>query len=273
MADQNNDLINIQGTKKSEDEVKIKLKDLPKEVPNYGSMNKNKDIKPVKSKDASDQPANDSGIIGNWTDTNVNTLRTWKGSMRQALYIYNHVLEKLKRKLNHYNIIILVLGILTTLISAISTYALVNTTTTINNISANTTALTNTDSTNVNVGLVISVINLVMGAVITILKGLIKLFGLDDLVSSYTLYLERLDQLYSTIANQLTLPPKLRNDALDFIKAENEIYLKLIKESPEVASSDYNLALEEYRKYLQDESANMKFASAYNNNDNIIEIV
>jgi len=271
MADQNNDLINIQGTKKPDETTPLKLHSLP---PNdsSGPINKNKDIKLVKPKDASIQTTTDSGILNNWTDANINTLRTWKGSMRQALYIYNHVLEKLKRKLNHYNIVILVLGILTTLISAISTYALVNTTTTINSLSANTTTLTNLDSTNVNVGLVISIVNLIIGAIITILKGLIKLFSLDDLVSSYTLYLERLDQLYSTIANQLTLPPKLRQDAFDFIKSENDIYLKLIKESPEIASSEYNLSLTAYRKYLQDESANLKFASTYNNNDNIIEI-
>jgi len=100
-----------------------------------------------------------------------------------------------------------------------------------------------------------------------------QIYKLNETVTSYTLYIERLDQMYSTIANQLTLPPKIREDAFTFIKSQNEIYLKLIKESPEIPSGDSKTALASYHKYLEDENTNMKFSSSYLNNDTVIEVV
>lgn len=235
-----NDLINIKGSKKKSTET---------------SSSESLYVK--KKRDIPDAIPLDTSIINNWTETNANTLRTWKGSMSQALFIYKKVLEALKSKLNKYKIALLIFSTLTTLVAAIASYALV---------SASTQA-------NIYTALGINIFTIIIGAISTVLNGIIKIFNLDDLVASYTLYIERLDNLYSTVANQLTLPVKIREDAFVFIKSQNEIYLKLIKESPVIASSDYNFALELYRQYLKDNKANITFYNSYNNNDNIIEVV
>lgn len=246
MADHNNDLIGIKSKKHKSDKIH-------KEI----VLDKAKADDKAASNATDTESSVDSRYVNNWTDTNTNTLRTWKSSLRQALYVYKEVSGNLNKKLVRYRITNLIIGIFTTLIQSISTYALANF----------------ADLNNIYIALTISIITIIISAVTNFINGLMQIYKLNETVTAYTLYVERLDHLYSTIANQLTLPSKIREDAFTFIKSQNEIYLKLIKESPEIPSSDYKLAQESYRKYLKDESANMKFASSYLNNDTVIEVV
>jgi len=215
------------------------------------------DIKNKKESDiVDDGHSDDEDNINNWSDSHISTLRSWKSSLREALFIYNFVMEKLKKKLNKIKVVLLIFSTLTTLIGAIATYAL-------------------TDSSNQNniwVSLVITILTTIIGAIMSFLNGFIKIYNLDELVQSYTLYIERMDTLYSDIASQLVLPIQLRANPFEFIKKHHEDYLNLIKSSPDIESSDNALALKAFHEYLEDEEANIKFSSKYTNNDAIIEV-
>ena len=200
---------------------------------------------------------NNDNVITNWTEANINTLRAWKASLREAIFIYNYVMEKLKKMLNRIKVVLLIFSTLTTLISAIATYALTDT----------------TNYNNVIISLVITILTTLIGAIMSFLNGFIKIYNLDELVQSYTLYIERMDTIYSDISSELILPVALREDAFEFIKREHEIYLNLIKNSPEIDSSENSKALKAYHSYLEDETANLTFASKYTNNDAIIEVM
>lgn len=213
------------------------------------------EIKDTDIKDAKDTDTTKS-TDNNWTEANVNTLRAWKASLKEALFIYNYVMEKLKKKLNRIKVSLLFFSIITTLISAIATYALTD----------------SSNQTNVIISLVITILTTVIGAITSFLNGFIKIYNLDELVQSYTVYIERMDTIYSDIASELVLPILLREDAFDFIKREHEVYSNLIKNSPEIESSDNSEALKAYHIYLEDEVANIKFASKYTNNDAVIEV-
>ena len=190
----------------------------------------------------------------NWNTINTKTVRDWKNSLKQALFVYNYVLEGLQKKLDKIKVVILFFSILTTVISAIATYA-----------------LTNNNQTSIIVSLVINILTTLIGAVLSFLNGYIKIYNLDTTVQSYTVYIERMDSIYSDIAGELILPPSLRADALIFIKKEYDIYSTLIKNSPEIKATDNMEALKQYHTYLEDEESNIKFSSKYNN-DAIIDM-
>lgn len=265
MAEQNNDLISIKGHKHKSH--RVKTRDIVEADDKIDGQSKDKieksdDKSADKSNEKSDKLTDtestvDSHHVNNWTDTNINTVRTWKKSLSQALYIYNEVVERLSRKLTRYRITNLIIGIITTLIQSISTYALANF----------------TEMNNIYIALTISIITIIISAVTNFLNGMMQIYKLNETVTDYTLYIERLDHIYSTIANQLTLPSKVREDAFTFIKTQNEIYLKLIKESPNIPSSEYKNALDSYHKYIKDAKNSMKLASSYFNNDTVIEVV
>ncbi|QKF94290.1 hypothetical protein QKU48_gp0832 [Fadolivirus algeromassiliense] len=202
------------------------------------------------------EPYINNDTSNNWTDTNANTLRNWKQSLSKASFIYQYVLESAKNKLNKILLIALILSTLSSVISGISSLALT------------------VDSPNYKLAaLIINISLFVISVLITFLNGAVKIYKWDEIVASYTAYIEKMDQLYSVIASELVLPPSLRDNALEFIKNQSEIYLNLIRQSPDIDSSLYRYANKEYVKFLQDDSINFKCSQKYKNDDSMIEVV
>lgn len=195
------------------------------------------------------------GTENNWTDANTSTLRNWKQSLAKASFMYQYVLEGAKNKLNNILLIALILSTASSVISGISSLAL-----TVDNPSYKLAAL------------IINIIVFIISVLITFLNGAIKIYKWDEIVTNYTAYIEKMDQLYSIIAHELVLPSALRDNAVDFIKTQGEIYLNLIRQSPDIDSSLYREANKEYIKFLQDDTISFKCSRKYKMDDSVIEV-
>lgn len=195
-------------------------------------------------------------INNNWTENNINTLRTWKSSLSKASFIYQTVLENGKKKLNKVLLASLIMSTISTIISGISTMA-----------------LTVNDPKYSLIALIINIIIFVISAITSFLSGSIKIYKLDESVTAYTGYINKIDQIYSSIASQLVLPDTLREDAVTYIKQYNDLYLDLIKNSPDIDSSSYQNANKLYAKFLENDDVNFKLSQKYKNEDGVIEVV
>lgn len=193
----------------------------------------------------------------NWTDNNIKTLRAWKASLAKALFIYQYVLEIFEKKNNKIKVIVLIFSVISTIISAISTYALTN----------------KNDPTSIIVALIINIIMILINGTMSFLNGYVQIYNLDKKVKIYTTYIAQLDNLYSNISSELILPYKLRTAAFEYIKNKNEAYQNLLKNNPNIPSSEHNLAIKQYNKFIENSSKYLKFAEKYKENDTIIEVV
>lgn len=169
--------------------------------------------------------------LHHWTEPNVQTLRSYKISLARSSYIYRYVLDKKKSALNKILVASLLASTFNTLISGLSTMAL-----TIDN------------KYYVYFSLATNVALFILSAMIAIVNGAIKIYKLDDLVGTYSTYIEKIDQMFSIVSNQLVLPPLLREDAIDFIRRESKNYLELMKSSPNLDASDEEQAARSYEK-------------------------
>lgn len=191
----------------------------------------------------------------NWTNINNETLRSWKISLSKASFIYQTIFDKYKKKLDTILILSLIISTICTVLSAISSLS-----------------LTTDNKIYVYISLAINILIFILNGSITILNGAMKIYKYDESLTSLSSYLEKIDQLYSTISSELVLPPSLREDAVDFIKREHDAYLTLIKQSPNINTSDHSFALKLYNEYLQNQNTNFKL-SQLSNNDEVIEVV
>jgi hypothetical protein len=165
-------------------------------------------------------------------------------------------LEFTKTKLNRILMASLIFSTISSVISGVSTAVL-----TVDNPSYKTA------------GLVINGVIFCLSCVLTLLTGIIKIYKLDEHTTSYSTYIERIDQLYSKISSELVLPASLREDAAVFIKRENDNYLALIMQNPEIDASLYSEGIKKYTEFLSDNNTNLKFSQMNKNNDSIIEII
>ena len=190
----------------------------------------------------------------NWTDKNTQTVRSWKSSVSKASFIYESVLEKYKKKLDNTLLLALLFNTIATILSAISV-----------------SLLTIDDYRWVAFGF--NVVLFILNGCVTLLNGKIKIYKWDELVTTVSIFIEKLDQFYAVIANELVLPDHLRGDAIKFIKDESSNYLTIMQQSPQVYPSDYKIANDDYKKFIEDNSVNFKISQKYNNDDSVIDIV
>ena len=194
-------------------------------------------------------------VSNNWTEPNKKTLRDWKASLAKATFIYQYILEGAKKKLNRILVIVMLIGGLSTILSGVSAMVLLNDTPEYKR-----------------AALVVSAITFVLGVLITMLTSAIKIYKIDDTVSSSSTYIEKIDQIQSEISNTLVLPDALKEDAIDFITRENKDYLNLIKQSPDIDLSTEQEALLQYNQYLQAEGLSFKLSQKYGS-DSMIDVV
>jgi hypothetical protein len=210
-------------------------------------------------------------IANNWSQANTDVLRNWKLALAKSSYVYQYVLETTRIRWDRLLVLILLASTLSTVISGISTISLTvngGTTTSIGN---QTITSSSESPTYRLVALIISSIVLFLSAVITVAGGIIKIYKLDETVSTISGYIVKLDQFYAMVANQLILPDTLRENAITFIKRENSNYLQLTQQGPDIDKSIEKTALLKYNDYLKDSSTNFKLSQKYSN-DALIDI-
>ena len=200
-------------------------------------------------------PMTNKTVYNNWTKSNTDTIRHWKTSVSKASFVYDVVLEKYKTIVDKTLVWAFILGTISTILAAISSAILV----------------VDKDLVWVGVGFNISIF--ILNGVVTILNGRVKIYKWGELVTNLSTYIEKLDSFYAEISSELVLPDKLRNDAVDFIKKQDNTYLNIMRQSPDIYTSDYTNANKKYKDFIEDNTLNYKFAQKYNSNDAVIDIV
>lgn len=201
-------------------------------------------------------PATGGVTYNNWSEQNINTVRNWKASVSKASFIYENTLEKYKKRVNWILIMALVFGTINTIIAAVSS-----------------ALLTTNEAKFKYVALGFNLFIFVVSGIVTILNGIIEITNWDEFTIALSTYIEKLDAFYASIASELVLPPKLRVDAIKFIKKEDSNYLNLMMQAPNIKPSDYKDANNKYDKFAHDSSMSFKCAQKYNLDDSVIDIV
>ncbi len=201
-------------------------------------------------------PSTGIKVYNNWTQKNAETIRSWKTSVIKASFIYEVVLEKYKKRVDNILLWAFILSTVATIISAISSALL-----TIDEPSYKWIAF------GFNVALFI------INGVTSILNGAIKIYKWDELVTKLSNFIEKLDSFYATISSELVLPDALRQDAVEFIKKEDQNYLTIMQQSPNIYPSDTKTANKMYEEFVNDNTVNFKHAQRYNADDGAIDIV
>jgi len=194
-------------------------------------------------------------IYNGWTDNNITTVRVWKINLFKSVFIYNFVLEKYRKLVNNALTIAMILGYVTSILNGI------------------TAALLAIGKNYVWVSFGLSISTLVISTIITILNSILQIRGWSDLVSKYSVFVDKIDNFYSLISNLLILPDKIKANAVTFIKTQNKSYLDITMQSPTVYSSDYESANNNFVKYIKNESVNYAAEQKYCQNDTIIDLV
>ena len=246
--------------KKDTDNVKIIMSD---------DISFDRDVSPttVPNTNTTDQKP----VSNNWSDANTNVLRTWKLSLAKSSYVYQYVLETTRIRWDRLLVLILMASTLSTVISGISTISLTVSGGTSVSVGNQTFTMDTESPTYRIVSLVINCVLLGLAAIVTIAGGYIKIYKLDETVSTISAYIVKLDQFYAMVANQLILPDTLREDAVTFIKRENSNYLQLLQQGPDIDKSIEKTALLKYDDYLKDSSTNFKLSQKYSS-DAMIDI-
>ncbi len=192
-------------------------------------------------------------IYNNWTSQNIKTIMIWKKNLLKSIVIYNFALEKYKKRLNWILIVAMILGYITTLLSA-------------------TIFILSIISVNyIWIILGFSITSLGMNITITILNIILKNTEWTKMVTRYASYINRLDSCYATIANLLILPEKMREDAIVFIRKQNKEYLKTTRTVPDLLPSDYATGLAKYRKFIESGDIDFSIQQKYCQRDILIE--
>lgn len=157
-------------------------------------------------------PQNQKPVYNNWTEGNERTINAWVKDITHDTNLYQGILNKKKGQLDNINLAILIISSVAALLSALKF------------------SFDNDKYKEINTAFEIT--NVVMVSTIAFLGNYVKNKGLDESVQKLVQYIEKLDHFYNTVSSIQMLGPKLREDAIEFIKREDPIYRKLQLDAP-----------------------------------------
>ena len=186
----------------------------------------------------------------------METIRSWKQSLLKTSFVYQYILEKYKNSLNNCLLVMLIINSLNAIISGITT-----------------TTLTVDDAIYKKITLGFNVSILFFNLVNLIAIGYVKQYDLDKMVEKLSIYIQKIDGLYYKVSGKLILPDNLRGDIDTFIEKENEYYLELVNDSPDVPNSYYVEGNKEYLEYLENETKYHQFFDKIKDKDGVIQVI
>jgi hypothetical protein len=242
------------------------------------NLEKNNDI-PIQNSlrnDTSQNQVINMTQTNNWNSQNENTLRNWKTSLVQSIFIYQFILDKTQIKFDRILFTTEILSGLSMIISAISATILsVNkglSPPTLYNITSPTDITVNGSAIDYIV-LALSICVAVLSITITVITRIIKIYKWDTNITSYTSFISSMDHIYSAISVELTKPNYLRTDGIVFINNMSLTYSDLIKNSPNLDIQDQEEAGAQYAKYIDGNTTNFNITQKYAYNDNNISVI
>jgi hypothetical protein len=164
-------------------------------------------------------------------------------------------MDKSQRNLNRCLLLTEICSVLASFLSAISVTILsVNkgiTSLINNNITNVLNALNNSNVTGyISLALMIAVG--ILNLIIALMARLIKVYKWDTTAADYSVYIDNMDKICSTISVELSKPKNLRVDASKFIINMSESYNNLIAKSPKIEIEEQELAMSQYAKYIKE---------------------
>lgn len=187
-----------------------------------------------------------NNIINDWSKENYMTIRNWKETLVKNSFIYQHLIDKYKSRLNRILILALILSTIATLLASVST------------------TIQGFGNKKGEVAVFfIGIFTIIINGIITISNGYIKIYKFDDILTSYTAYIEKVDNLCYLIIDQLGQPVHLRVNATVFISKHSKAYLNIMQNTPAISTDDLNEATSQYDKYLSNRTLNYKFSQKF----------
>lgn len=216
---------------------------------------------------------NNPTTSNNWDDKQEETVRGWKTSLVQYLFIYQYVLDSAQTHVNRINVIVEILSAFTLLISTISASVmgfskikpdgLVN-------ITINGSPIISIVEI---IGIVLAICVAIISSFVLILNRIIKIYKWDTTIVACSAYISSMDQLNSIISVELSLSRSARGDANKFVKDISVRYLDLIKNSPYVDINDQKNAMAQYEKFVQGKINTFNSAQKYTKYDNDVSVI
>ena len=171
--------------------------------------------------------------LNGWTKRNQQTARKWQLDIEKSSFIYGEVFHKLNNRIRYSQIATVVIIALTTLIAAINV------------------TLAFLDLKWLSVGA--SIIVLIGTAACTIISGVAIAMNWKIRFEILLKYVERLNQAWFLIETELSLSPDQRQNATDFLKRADGMYLYLMQESPQIPLNEIISANHIYQERLVEE--------------------
>ncbi len=208
---------------------------------------------PISTETGSSNTSSTRKIENNWTPKNTDTVRNWKNTISKFGFIYDYVRDKYKKLLDDVLLAALIINTISMTISAISTSLL---------------AIGSYQW----VSFSLNVCMLMLTGGCTVLTGAVKIFKWDEIVANISAYIEKLDGFYAITASELLIPDKLREDAVNFIKKNDDTFMSLMKATPNLDSGDSKKAAVAYKQFVDDETKNFKCSQKYSKVDSNIDV-
>ena len=166
----------------------------------------------------------------NWDNENENTVGHWILKCDKETYIYEVVLEKTKNIYKWITMFILTFGIIQTLLSV-----------------AKLGMGTSIDKW---IMLCFDIVFAILAGLITLLVNYLKIDKFEDNIQLYTSHVDKLDGFSSNLITTMDMKKELRPNGNIFVINNRDKFNNIIKNGPDIKSSDWKKAKKEYEKYI-----------------------
>jgi hypothetical protein len=165
----------------------------------------------------------------NWDQSNNDTLDNWIAECNKQQFIYEYVLDKIINKSKINKVILLILCALQTAIT-----------------------VSNLGIDNENQALLLSykIILTIISTITYIVTQYATIQKYDDIIKSYTSFIETIDKFLSNLVATSDIKAELRPDGDKFILDNKNIYMRICQTNPPMEKSNWNEAINYYKQYL-----------------------
>lgn len=168
--------------------------------------------------------------INDWTKENYRTVRSWQSDIEKSSLIHGEILNTVFNNLQKYSVVALVCSSIITLCSTL----------------------------NITLGfldikwvpIAFDILILILGLTTTIMMGIVKIRGWENLLIILAKLVEKLDSTWFLIDTELSISPDQRTNARDFIKRCDGEYTYLMRQNPPINPDAYTKADQQYKERL-----------------------
>lgn len=186
-------------------------------------------------------------VINNWSKQNEATINNMIKSLIKTSFIFDFVYEKNKSTLDKYQVIVLIISSLLTLVSTLN----------VGSLDGSSDTQTNSEKS---YKLGINITTFVLSFTSTIVLGLLRIKNYESYTRTLLSHLKDVDKLYNDLKITMLLPLSMRENAVTFITDKEKEFREINKNTPNILQSDYEIANKEYIEFLNEEKDNFKLS-------------